>query len=109
MDGANLPPPLKRFKEGPEEIATGPYLDPPVLISFPPDRAELDVEEREDEPVVLKADGGALPLTWLIDGTPITSEASKREVAWQPDGRGFVKLSVVDAKGRVDRVTVRLR
>jgi penicillin-binding protein 1C len=109
VDGASLPPPLKRFKEGPEEVATGPYLDPPVLISFPPDRAELDVEEREDEPVVLKADGGALPLTWLVDGTPITSEASKREVAWQPDGRGFVKLSVVDAKGRVDRVTVRLR
>jgi len=108
VDGASLPPPLKRFKDGPEEIATGPYLDPPVLISFPPDRAELDVEERGDEPVMLKADGGALPLTWLIDGTPINSEPSKREVAWQPDGRGFVKLSVVDAKGRVDRVTVRL-
>jgi penicillin-binding protein 1C len=109
VDGANLPPPLKRFKEGPEEIATGPYLDPPVLISFPPDRAELDIEEREEEPVVLKADGGALPLTWLVDGTPIASESNKREVAWQPGGRGFVKLSVVDAKGRVDRVTVRLR
>jgi penicillin-binding protein 1C len=39
----------------------------------------------------------------------MTAEASKREVAWQPGGRGFVKLSVVDAKGRVDRVTVRLR
>jgi hypothetical protein len=26
-----------------------------------------------------------------------------------PDGRGFVRLSVIDAKGRVDRVTVRLR
>ncbi len=25
------------------------------------------------------------------------------------DGTGFIKLSVVDAKGRVDRVTVRLK
>jgi penicillin-binding protein 1C len=109
VDGANLPPPLKRFKDGPDEIAAGPYLDPPVLIAFPLDRTELDVEDREDEPIVLKADGGALPLTWLVDGAPITSEAGKREVEWAPAGRGFVKLSVIDAKGRVDRVTVRLR
>ncbi len=37
------------------------------------------------------------------------SEPHRRDVTWQPDGRGFVKLSVIDAKGRVDRVTVRLR
>jgi penicillin-binding protein 1C len=28
---------------------------------------------------------------------------------WQPSGPGFVKLSVIDAKGRVDRVTVRMK
>jgi membrane carboxypeptidase/penicillin-binding protein PbpC len=28
---------------------------------------------------------------------------------WQPDGRGFFKFSVIDAKGQVDRVVVRLR
>jgi len=108
--GATLPPPLKRFREpGDDAVAQGPFLDPPVLISFPPDRSELDVEEREDEPLIVKAEGGALPLTWLIDGNPVTSDPLRREIEWQPDGRGFSKLTVIDAKGRVDRVTVRLR
>ena len=49
-----------------------------------------------------------LPLTWLVNGAPITSDPRAREIVWQPDGSGFVKLSVVDAKGRVDRVTVRI-
>ena len=33
--GASLPPPLKRFG-GSEAAGPGPYLEPPVLISFPP-------------------------------------------------------------------------
>ncbi|MFA5949128.1 MAG: penicillin-binding protein 1C [Hyphomicrobium sp.] len=108
--GATLPPPLKRFREAGEETAgNGPFIEQPVLISFPPDRSELDVAERDDEPLVLKAEGGALPLTWLVDGTPLTSEPNRRGITWKPDSRGFVKLSVVDAKGRADRVTVRLR
>jgi penicillin-binding protein 1C len=109
VSGSELPPPLKRFRDSADAIATGPFLDPPVLISFPPDRSELDMQDREDEPLVLKAEGGALPLTWLVDGTPVASEPHRHDVTWQPDGRGFVKLSVIDAKGRVDRVTVRLR
>ena len=52
---------------------------------------------------------GALPLTWLVDGAPLGSDPHKREATWQPDGRGFVKVSVIDARGRVDRVTVRLK
>jgi penicillin-binding protein 1C len=109
--GSSLPPPLKRFREAGEEIAAkvGPFLTPPVLISFPPDRSELDVDEREAEPLIIKAEGGALPLTWLIDGTPVQSDPNKRDIEWQPDGRGFAKLTVIDAKGSVDRVTVRLR
>jgi penicillin-binding protein 1C len=108
--GAELPPPLKRFREGGEDPnAAGGFLDMPVAISFPPDRSELEVERGDPDPVVLKADGGALPLTWLVDGAPIASDPHKRDVAWRPDGLGFVKLSVIDAKGRTDRVIVRLR
>lgn len=111
MAGAELPPPLKRFRDGPDETAaTGPFLDKPPLISFPPDRSELDLSEREaDEPVMLKAEGGALPLTWLVDGAPVVADGNARELAWTPPGKGFVKLQVIDANGRADRVTVRLR
>lgn len=109
--GADLPPPLKRFRDPGDELVEsgGAFKDQPVLISFPPDRSELDVEERLDEPLIVKAEGGALPLTWLIDGTPVASDPLRRELTWSPDSRGFVKFSVIDAKGRVDRVTVRLR
>ena len=109
--GADLPPPLKRFREGPEDqiAASGAFLEPPVLIAFPPDRAELERLSGDIDPVVFKAEGGALPLTWLVDGKPIESSPHRREATWQPDAMGFVKLSVVDAKGRVDRVTVRLK
>jgi penicillin-binding protein 1C len=105
--GADLPPPLKRFREGGGETAQGPFLEPRVAIAFPPDRAEVETED--DSPVQLKASGGVLPLTWLVNGAPIESNPRARQVTWQPDGPGFVKLSVIDAKGRVDRVTVRLR
>jgi penicillin-binding protein 1C len=107
VTGSELPPPLKRFREGGVETAQGPFLEPRVLISFPPDRAEVETEDKG--PVLLKASGGVLPLTWLVNGAPINSDPRTRQVIWQPDGGGFVKLSVVDAKGRVDRVTVRLK
>lgn len=110
-NGADLPPPLKRFREGPDDAtaSAGPFLEPPVIISFPPDRAELERQSEDEQPVVFKAEGGALPLTWLVDGKPIDSNPHRREVTWTPDALGFLKLSVVDAKGRVDRVTVRLK
>lgn len=107
--GATLPPPLRRFHEDSDEVATGRYIEPPVLIAFPPDRSDVELEEDLESKVVLKAEGGALPLTWLVDGAPISSDPHRRDVTWNPSGRGFVKLTVIDAKGQADRVTVRLR
>jgi penicillin-binding protein 1C len=110
ISGAALPPPLKRFQEPGESVAdpAGPYLDAAVQIAFPPDRAELELEDA-GAAIQLKVDGGALPLTWLADGMPLEVDGQSRSIQWTPPGRGFVKLSVIDAKGRVDRVTVRVR
>ena len=80
--GASLPPPLKRFKEPGEDVAalSGPFLEPAPSIAFPPDRSEVEVEANSGEAVVIKAEGGALPLTWLVDGEPIQiGRASCRE------------------------------
>ncbi|KWT67396.1 Multimodular transpeptidase-transglycosylase [Hyphomicrobium sulfonivorans] len=107
VSGSELPPPLKRFREGGAETVQGPFLEPRVVISYPPDRSEVETES--EDALLLKASGGVLPLTWLVNGAPIESDPRTREVIWQPDGDGFVRLSVVDAKGRVDRVTVRLK
>jgi penicillin-binding protein 1C len=105
---AELPPPLKRFREGAAEEPAGTYLEPAVRIAFPPDRAEIEIEEG-DGGVVAKAEGGALPLTWLLDGEPVASDPGRREVELPQAGRGFFRLSVIDAKGRADRVTIRVK
>ena len=106
---SDLPQPLKRWSEPGDDVAQGKYLEPPVLISFPPDQSEIERAELAGDSLVLKADGGALPLTWLIDGKPITSDPHGREATWLPSADGFAKLTVIDAKGRTDRVSIRLR
>ena len=106
---AGLPPPLKHWREPSDDPASGPYLEQPVVIAFPPDRAELDFAELDGDPIVLKADGGAMPFTWLVDGAPIISDPHARDVVWKPSGLGFTKFTVIDANGRVDRVQVRVR
>ena len=107
---ADLPPPLKRFREGAaEDNGSGGYLEPAVKIAFPPDRSEIEVEDGESASVTVKAEGGALPLTWLLDGEPIASDPQRREVQLPAEGRGFFRLSVIDARGRADRVTIRLK
>ncbi len=113
VSGSELPPPLKRFAEPGQPRMSGPYLQRSLAIAFPPDRADVEVSEVTDaheiDPVLLKAEGGTLPLTWLADGQPIGTTTHRRDLAWQPPARGFFKLSVIDAKGQVDRVSVRLK
>jgi penicillin-binding protein 1C len=105
----NLPPPLRRFADNATLTDTSPFAEPVVRIAFPPDRAELERDDGNDSIVVLKAEGGALPLTWLADGAPIDSDPRQREVMWQPPGRGFTRITVIDAKGKSDRVEIRLK
>lgn len=107
ISAADLPPPLKRFERDSFRSARSPFLDPPVRIAFPPDRSEIAVSSTS-RVLVLKANGGALPLTWLADGVPIDQPTMERTLAFEPGSKGFVKLMVLDARGRADRVTVRL-
>ena len=104
----DLPPPLKRFREGlADDGAAGGHAEPAVKIAFPPDRAEIEVEAGEG--VLVRAEGGVLPLTWLLDGEPVASDPTRREVELPAARRGFFKLSVIDARGRTDRVALRLK
>jgi penicillin-binding protein 1C len=107
--GGDLPPPLKRFRYATDDSTAGRFLEPPVQIAFPPDRSEIEVDGGDAGSVVVKAEGGVLPLTWLVDGVPIESDPTRREAEFPASGLGFHKLSVIDAKGRADRVTIRLK
>ena len=56
----------------------------------------------------MKAAGGVPPLTWLVNGAPVDAARLRREATWRPDGAGFVRVSVMDARGATDRVMVRV-
>lgn len=111
LSTAQLPPPLQHFDKRMENRGKFQAGKNVVRIEFPMDKSELELltdENGEKLPIALKAEGGQLPLTWLIDGKPILSKQHKRETFWSPAGKGFVKLTVIDAKGRVDRIQVRV-
>ncbi|MBV9751520.1 MAG: hypothetical protein JO188_03275, partial [Hyphomicrobiales bacterium] len=56
----------------------------------------------------LKALGGSPPLTWLVNGAPVLRDELRRNSAWAPDGAGFIRLTVIDAAGATDSISVRL-
>ena len=45
---ADLPPPLKRWREPGDDAPMGPYLEHPLVISFPPDRSEIETADLDE-------------------------------------------------------------
>lgn len=101
---AKLPPPLQRFSSASEIGAAG---EPPRIM-FPPDGARLELSSATDA-VALKIAGGRAPLTVMVNGVPLASQGARRTLFFHPDGPGFVRLTVMDARGAADSVTVRLQ
>jgi penicillin-binding protein 1C len=82
----------------------------PPRIMFPPDGARLELPKGGPaEPVALKIAGGAAPLTVMVNGVPLNLRGSRRIVFFTPDGPGFARLTVMDARGASDSVSVRLQ
>ena len=106
----DLPPPLRHLrKDAPKTMAA--TATPPLKIAFPPDGARIDLGLKDgarDETLALKALGGALPLTWFVNGAPVGEPDLRRQSLWRPDGAGFARVSVIDAKGVSDSILVRL-
>ncbi|MGO4387890.1 penicillin-binding protein 1C [Microvirga sp. 2YAF29] len=108
---ASLPPPLRHIRRDvPKTILS--TVQAPLKISFPLDGSRLDLglsmTSVDKAPLALKASGGAPPLTWMVDGAPVEAGTLRRESSWVPDGAGFVRLSVIDARGATDSVVVRV-
>ncbi|MCX5579139.1 penicillin-binding protein 1C [Kaistia terrae] len=101
----DLPAPLKRFR-GTDTLANKAPDTP--QIAFPPDGVQVDLGIRAGDPMplMIKIRNGQPPFTWFANGLPIAQTPFSRAESWQPDGPGFVTLSVVDSAGRSDRVTV---
>ena len=82
----------------------------PPRIMFPPDGARLELAKGgKPDPVALKIAGGVGPLTVLVNGVPLPPQGGRRTLFFEPDGPGFVRLTVMDASGATDSVMVRLQ
>ncbi|MBN9021759.1 MAG: transglycosylase domain-containing protein, partial [Rhizobiales bacterium] len=102
---AELPAPLRRFRHPDEKVVdrdTGPE------IAFPREGVTVDlgIKAGDPSPLVIKVRNGSPPFTFFANGVPVGQSPFARDETWQPDGAGFVTLSVIDAVGRSDRVTV---
>jgi len=101
-----LPPPLQHFISDGD---IGAASDPPRIM-FPPDGARLELTKgASPEPVALKITGGAAPLTVMVNGVPLAPQGGRHTLFFEPDGPGFVRLTVMDARGSTDSVSVRLQ
>jgi len=77
---------------------------------FPPDGARLELAGGDQpDPVALKIAGGHAPLTVMVNGVPLAAESGRRTLFFRPDGPGFVRLTVMDATGATDSVSVRMQ
>ncbi|MEQ1899287.1 MAG: penicillin-binding protein 1C [Devosia sp.] len=103
----DLPEPLRRFRHPDDQMVK---RDAAPEIAYPADGVDLDLGlgdgEGEGQPLVIKVRNGVPPFTFLANGAPFGRTAFARQNSWTPDGPGFVTLSVLDAEGRSDAVTV---
>ncbi|RFC68262.1 MULTISPECIES: penicillin-binding protein 1C [Mesorhizobium] len=82
--------------------------EPAPRIVFPPDGAHIAIgdDAADTMPVVLKLQGGRAPFRWLANGKPLSTPDRRRASQWQPDGRGYSTLTVIDAAGRAASVRI---
>jgi penicillin-binding protein 1C len=101
-----LPPPLQRF--APEDSVR--TVSEPPRIMFPPDGARLELAANKKEgSVPIKISGGLAPLIVMVNGVPLPGRNGRRTLFFAPDGLGFARLTVMDARGAADSVMVRLQ
>jgi penicillin-binding protein 1C len=99
---------LQRFRQ--DTLLSGdPAATPRIL--FPPNGARIELVRRNGatDPVPLKIAGGRGRLTVLVNGVPLAGDQGSRTLFFAPDGPGFLRLTVTDAKGGADSVTVRVQ
>jgi penicillin-binding protein 1C len=108
---ADLPARLQRLggnAAAPESVAHS--LVRPLIVAFPPDGSEVRLDRDGGElSLPLVVEGGRKPFRWLVNGRPVGSAPHRRRAGWRPDGEGFVRITVIDADGRIARAEVLLK
>ncbi len=108
---ATLPPPLRHLRQDVPKVA-GAIAQQGLRLAFPPDGARIDLASGAADGadgLALKVAGGTGPFTFLVDGLPVAGPVARRQTVWRPPGPGFLRLSVIDATGATDSVSVRVQ
>ena len=106
-----LPPSMRIFRRETSPAPPQQAAVPPPTIAFPPNGTVLPLPaaNAKDQTIVLKADGGREPLTWLVNGQLLGNYDRFQPVLYTPDGEGVGRITVVDAQGRSDTSLVRFK
>ncbi len=82
----------------------------PLVLQFPVhgSMVELQRDDITDQlmPLPLVARGGRKPLHWFVNSYPL--DTHQHETRWQPNGPGWVQVTVMDSTGQVAHAEVRL-
>ncbi len=107
-----LPPTMRRFTLASSLLEDMRLPEPSPAIVYPPEGAEIELGQTAKGlhlPLRLKIQNGRPPFRWLANGETFSANAQRRQVSWQPDGKGQSTLTVIDAAGRAASVNVFLR
>ena len=94
-----------RERELPRTLRSGIEIEYPVegsVVELPRDG------KGAISPLALKAQGGVEPWRWYADGKPL-GVSERGDLWWQPDGPGFVRLTVVDEAGTSATTDIRIQ
>ncbi|MFZ1813695.1 MAG: penicillin-binding protein 1C [Rhizobiaceae bacterium] len=110
----DLPVPLRRFDPQPGGLYAGGNGTGSrgLHIEFPVDGSEVDAgaaAQAEPSPIVVKLQGGVPPFRLLANGRPQDNKSRRRQMQWVPDGAGTARLTVLDAIGRSQSISVIVR
>ncbi|MEO7011492.1 MAG: penicillin-binding protein 1C, partial [Nitrobacter sp.] len=107
---AKLPLPLRRFRPAGELIRVG--NEHTLHIQFPLNGSRIDAGGGDGiklSALPVKVTGGVSPMTMLVNGVAVGEIDGRRQRMIDPPGPGFVRLTVMDAAGTADTVTVRIQ
>lgn len=107
---ARLPLPLRRFRPVGELVRTGG--EQPPHIQFPLNGARIDITASggtQAQAVPVKVAGGMLPITIMVNGVSVGEIDGQRQRLVEPPGPGFARLTVIDARGAVDTIVIRIQ
>ena len=76
-------------------------------IVYPPPGVTLVLSE--GEPLTLEAAGGVPPYRWAVNGVPLKRPRVDRAASWEPDGPGFIHVTLTDGLDHSVQEDVRLQ